>query len=177
MGSTFLTLLRSKIMKHIPYLLLMLLIAIFSFFIGASWQPNIKPPATGNLSDDNILNTHIYPEAETEVSTGDWGSISIYTNDQTETYGTQNMLTAVLEFLPGKQLQDPHQHAEEEFTYIVAGGGTWNLNGIESVIQAGDLLYAKPWDMHGIKNTTDKPLKFFVVKWNNKNVASPDKPE
>jgi mannose-6-phosphate isomerase-like protein (cupin superfamily) len=83
------------------------------------------------------------------------------------------MLTAVLEFLPGKQLQPPHQHAEEEFQYVIEGSGTWTLNGIESPITKGDMMYAKPWDIHGISNTSGDTLKFFVVKWLNKGVAEP----
>jgi mannose-6-phosphate isomerase-like protein (cupin superfamily) len=132
--------------------------------------------AAGNVwnswrSDD--IKSHIYTQAKARKSSGGWGSIYIYTNDSTSTYGTDNMLTAMLEFLPGKQLQPPHQHANEEFQYIIEGSGTWFLNGKETPIQKGDLMYAKPWDMHGISNTGKDTLRFFVVKWNNKGVAQP----
>jgi len=83
------------------------------------------------------------------------------------------MLTAVLEFLPGKQLQPPHRHTNEEFQYIIEGSGTWFLNGKETPILKGDLMYAKPWDMHGISNTSTDTLKFFVMKWINKGVTKP----
>jgi mannose-6-phosphate isomerase-like protein (cupin superfamily) len=137
---------------------------ILSFSAGSVWT---------KVSGDII--SHIYPRSEAKKSTGGWGSIWMYTNEETKTYGTESMLTAVLEFLPGKQLQPPHQHANEEFTYIIDGGGTWFLNGKESPIKKGDLMYAKPWDIHGISNTTSDTLKFFVVKWNNKGVKLPDK--
>ncbi len=81
----------------------------------------------------------------------------------------------MLEFLPEKQLQPPHEHAEEEFQHVISGSGTWTLNGKESPIKKGDLMYAKPWDMHGISNTSSDTLKFFVMKWVNKGVVKPVK--
>jgi mannose-6-phosphate isomerase-like protein (cupin superfamily) len=78
------------------------------------------------------------------------------------------MLTAELEFLPGKQLQPPHRHEQEEFQYVIEGSGTWHLNGQDIPLQKGDLMYAKPGDLHGIANTGKEPLRFLVVKWNSK---------
>ena len=54
---------------------------------------------------------------------------------------------------------------------VVEGRGTWSLNGRESPAKAGDIQYAAPWDMHGIKNTGRTPLRFVVWKWNSKGVA------
>lgn len=154
-------------MKILPLTLLVIATTTCAFFAGIFWQNNKNTIATSTPTEG--LSTQVYRQQDATKSSGDWGSILIYTNDQTETYGTQNMLTAVLEFLPGKQLQDPHQHSEEEFTYIIEGTGIWDLDGVESPVQPGDLLYARPGDMHGIKNTGADTLKFFVVKWHNKN--------
>lgn len=142
----------------------MLVTSVFSFAGGIIWAG--KKPA-----DD--IPSHIYTKEEAKKSTGNWGSIYMYTNDSVSTYGTESMLTAVLEFLPGKQLQPPHQHANEEFQYIIEGSGTWFLNGKETPIKKGDLMYAKPWDMHGISNTGKDTLRFFVMKWLNKAVKKP----
>src|SRR5688572_2725362 len=87
---------------------------VLSFSAGSIWT---------NASADDLV-SHIYGRSEVKKSTGGWGSIWMYTNEETKTYGTESMLTAVLEFLPGKQLQPPHQHTNEEFTYIIDGGGT-----------------------------------------------------
>ena len=151
-------------MKKHTVLLLMLATAILSFAGGRIWEARKKPD----------LESHIYKKSEARKSSGNWGSIYIYTSDSTSTYGTENMLTAQLEFLPGQRLQPPHQHANEEFQYVMEGSGTWFLNGIETPIHKGDLMYAKPWDMHGISNTGTDTLRFFVVKWNNKGVAKPE---
>ena len=104
------------------------------------------------------------------------GEIHLYTEDATPTFGTQSMLTASLTFLPGKQLQPPHQHADEEFKYVIEGEGTWSLNGNEQPLKAGDLMYTRPWDWHGIRNSSDKPLRFFVFKFRARGVPEPSKP-
>ena len=151
-------------MKKQSVLLLLLVTSVLSFAGGVFWKG--KRPSADIVS-------HIYKKGEVKKSTGSWGSIYMYTNDSTSTYGTESMLTAQLEFMPGKQLQPPHQHANEEFQYIIEGSGTWFLNGKETPIQKGDLMYAKPWDIHGISNTGTDTLKFFVVKWINKGMPKP----
>jgi len=151
-------------MKKHSVLVLILFTSILSFAGGIIWKEK-------HSSADIV--SHIYKRAEAKKSTGNWGSIYMYTNDSISTYGTQSMLTAVLEFLPGKQLQPPHQHANEEFQFIIDGSGTWFLNGKETPIQKGDLMYARPWDIHGISNTGTDTLKFFVMKWINKGVPEP----
>lgn len=82
--------------------------------------------------------------------------------------------TCVLE--PGQQIHPAHVHAEEEFLYVAKGEGTWNLNGKESAAHEGDLLYVKPWDLHGLLNTGKEKLTFLVVKWNGRQLPVPEKP-
>src|SRR5215211_3352381 len=130
-------------MKKKSVLIITLISSILSFAGGVLWSKK-------KLVD---IESHIYTKTQAKKSSGDWGSIYMYTNDSISTYGTESMLTAQLEFLPGKRLQPPHQHVNEEFQYIVEGSGVWTLNGKEIPIQKGDLMYAKPWDMHGIANT------------------------
>jgi mannose-6-phosphate isomerase-like protein (cupin superfamily) len=114
------------------------------------------------------LESHIFRESTARKSTGDWGFIRIYTPDVTMTQGTDSMLTAELEFLPGERLQPPHRHPEEEWQYVISGHGTWTLHDEEIPLQPGDLMYAKPGDLHGIANTSSEPLKFLVVKWRSR---------
>lgn len=115
----------------------------------------------------------ITKEGATELNE-DWGNLFIYSDEATaSTYGTKNTLTAIAEIKPGMEIHPPHQHTAEEFMYVLEGNGTWSLNGVESEAKSGDVMYAKPWDMHGISNTGDKTLKFFVIKWDNKGVDIP----
>ena len=151
-------------MKSLLLIATSLVTVALSFAAGASW---------GGKKSTADLESRIFQKSDARKSLGDWGSIHIYTSEETSTYGTDSMLTAELEFLPGKQLQPPHRHENEEFQYIIEGTGTWFLNGRETRIKPGDLMYAKPWDLHGISNTGTTPLRFFVMKWNNKGVEKP----
>jgi quercetin dioxygenase-like cupin family protein len=141
-------------------LLAVLLIAAASFTAGILWEQRQAQAAS--------LESRIIRKTDAKKSTGTWGSIETYTAEGTPTVGTNSMLVAELEFLPGKQLQPPHRHANEEFQYVISGRGTWHLNGQDLPLQAGDLMYAKPGDLHGIANTGTKPMRFLVVKWISK---------
>ena len=124
------------------------------------------------------LRTKVFTEDEVVKEELAWGTFTIYTpEDGTSTYGTENMLTAVAEIKPGMEIHPPHQHSAEEFLFVIEGEGTWSVEGEEFEAKAGDLLYAYPWDWHGITNTGETPLRFFVVKWDNKGVLRPVKAE
>ena len=105
----------------------------------------------------------------------DWGTL--YTYYQGESYGTRDGLAAVAVIKPGQEIHPPHEHAEEEYLMVTEGEGTWHLNGEDRPAKAGDMQYAAPWDIHGIKNTGTVPLRFVVWKWNNKGVALPAQPK
>ena len=147
-------------MKNPHLFLLLRLTGAVCFAAGVVAEKAVAPTAD--------LESRIYRKTDARKGGGDWGSIYTYTGEGTPTVGTDSVLTAELEFLPGKQLQPPHQHANEEFQYVIEGGGTWFLNGKETPIQRGDLMYAKPGDLHGISNTGTTPLRFFVFKWISK---------
>lgn len=105
----------------------------------------------------------------------DWGTL--YTYYEGESFGTQDGLTAVAVINPGQEIHPPHQHAEEEYLMVVEGEGTWHLLGEERPATAGDVLYASPWDVHGITNTGTEPLTFVVWKWNSRGIEPPAEPE
>jgi quercetin dioxygenase-like cupin family protein len=142
-------------------------LAAVSFASGVLWA---RMPAKAPLE------SRIFSLPEARTSQGEWGEIHLYTEDATPTHGTDSLLTASLTFLPGKQLQPPHQHADEEFQYVIEGEGTWSLNGKEQPLRAGDLMYTKPWDWHGIRNSGTAPLKFFVFKFRARGVPEPARP-
>jgi len=137
-------------------------LAAGSFFAGTLWAAKAEKP---------LLDSHIWSAADARAAKGEWGSISIYTEEGQPSAGASSVLTAELTFLPDKQLQPPHQHAEEEFQYVIEGSGTWSLNGKEIPLKAGDLMYSKPMDWHGIRNSGTAPLRFFVFKWKTRSDA------
>jgi mannose-6-phosphate isomerase-like protein (cupin superfamily) len=111
-------------------------------------------------------------EAQTEEF--EWGTLTSYFSDQT--FGTRDVLAAVAVINPGMQIHPPHEHAEEEFLMVLEGAGEWHLLGKDFPAKQGDMLYASPWDSHGIRNSGNVPLKFVVWKWNNKGLPLPERP-
>jgi quercetin dioxygenase-like cupin family protein len=83
-----------------------------------------------------------------------------------DTHGVSKMALSLFTLAPGQAPHPPHRHAEEELMILVEGAGTWHLNGTESPAHQGDVVYAAPWDMHGLRNTADRPLSYYVLKWN-----------
>ena len=117
----------------------------------------------------------ILSEQEATRQDNDWGTL--FTYDEGENYSAKDGLAAVAVIKPGMQIHPPHQHAEEEYVIITEGTGVWSMNGKERPARAGDMQYAAPWDMHGLRNTGSTPLRFFVWKWNGKGVAPMAKPQ
>jgi hypothetical protein len=86
------------------------------------------------------------------------------------------MIVLAVTLKPGQAPHPPHQHAEEEFMILAEGSGIWTLDGKETPARKGDVLYAAPWTLHGLKNSGDTPLTYYMVKWSNKGVPAPAKP-
>lgn len=122
----------------------------------------------------NPLSSAVVAAKEAKAENAGWGTF--YTYYQGETYGTQDLLNGVAVIKAGQEIHPPHRHAEEEFLMVTEGEGTWHLNGKDFPARKGDILYAAPWDVHGIKNTGKTALTFVVWKWNNKGVARPAQP-
>jgi mannose-6-phosphate isomerase-like protein (cupin superfamily) len=116
----------------------------------------------------------IRAQADARREDAAWGTL--YTYYEGETRGTRDGLAAVAVIRPGQEIHPPHQHAEEEYLMVVEGEGTWHLNGREQPAKSGDMQYAAPWDVHGIRNTGRAPLRFVVWKWNSKGVAPAQRP-
>jgi mannose-6-phosphate isomerase-like protein (cupin superfamily) len=78
------------------------------------------------------------------------------------------VLSGIGDLKAGTENHPPHTHVDEEFIYLAEGTGTWTLGDTQIPAKAGDTLYAEPNVLHGFKNTSDKPARFFVVKWRTK---------
>jgi quercetin dioxygenase-like cupin family protein len=79
-----------------------------------------------------------------------------------------DVLAGIGDIKAGAENHPPHTHADEEFLYLAEGAGTWTLGDKQIPAKAGDTLYAEPDVLHGFKNTSEKPARFFVVKWRTK---------
>jgi mannose-6-phosphate isomerase-like protein (cupin superfamily) len=123
--------------------------------------------AAGRRLDD--LPSAIVSRDAARRADASWGSL--YTYYEGASYGTTDALAAVAVIKPGREIHPPHRHAEEEYLMVIEGEGTWHLKGAERPARAGDMQYAAPWDVHGIRNTGRTPLRFVVWKWNAKGKA------
>ena len=60
-----------------------------------------------------------------------------------------------------------HTHTDdEEFYYIISGRGKVIDNGVEKIVESGDLIYTGSGSSHSLENLGDTKLKFlaFIVE-------------
>lgn len=63
---------------------------------------------------------------------------------------------------PGQQPHPPHQHPHAEFLFMTAGNVEWLIDGKRQPATAGDIVYAAPGVLHGMRNVGTVPAKYFV---------------
>ena len=139
-------------------------------FLTASLLLALSPSI---LAKDTIIDSAVITTETAITKTFDWGTLITYY--QGETTSTKDALSAIAIINPGMEIHPPHTHLEEEYLLILEGSGTWTLHEKDFVAKKGDMLFSKPWDLHGLKNTGTTPLKFAVFKWNSKIVQASDK--
>lgn len=126
-------------------------------------------------SEPPKIETGIKSIGDARLVEGDWGQFFIHFEG--ETYGTTDNFAGIATVKPGESVHPAHRHAEEEYLAILEGSGVWRLDGKEYPAKQGDVLFVEPWVWHGLVNTGDTPLTFFVVKWNAKGVEKVPEPE
>lgn len=105
---------------------------------------------------------------------GEWGEwLRHFRGD---THGAKDLVVLAVTLKSGQAPHPPHRHAEEEVMILTDGSGTWTVGDKETAARKGDVVYAAPWVLHGIKNTGDGPLTYYMVKWGGKGVPPPEKP-
>ena len=127
-----------------------------------------------NESQQRKIVTTVVPAVAAETQVFEWGRLITYYSG--ETWSSRDALTAVAIIHPGKQIHPPHVHSEEEYLMVLEGEATWIVKGEHFPASAGDVLYAAPWDEHGIENTGETQLRFVFFKWNPKPVEPMEPP-
>jgi quercetin dioxygenase-like cupin family protein len=153
---------------------LRLLTAIALVAAGFALARLLPPQAAAQAQTDKALASALIRVEDAVPTLGNWGEWRRYFRSQT--HGTKDMVVLVITLKPGQAPHPPHRHAEEEFMILAEGTGTWTLDGKEIAARKGDVVYAAPWTLHGLKNTGDAPLIYYMVKWNNKGVKAPERP-
>lgn len=59
----------------------------------------------------------------------------------------------------------PHQHVDSEIILIIEGESSLFLDGKNIKAKAGDLYLIASNQSHGISNISDKPCKYFAIRW------------
>ena len=65
---------------------------------------------------------------------------------------------------PGKGTHAPHEHAEDEFFFVLEGTAEFHLNGETTVRGPMTSFYCPTGSKHGIRNVGDTDLKYLVIK-------------
>src|SRR5262245_62088514 len=151
-----------------------ILAAIAIFAAGFAFAQLFPPQVTAQSPTEKPLASALIRGEDAAPTRGEWGEWRRYFRG--DTYGTRDMVVLVVTLKPNEAPHPPHQHAEEEFMILAEGVGTWTLDGKEIAAKKGDVVYAAPWTMHGLKNTGTTPMTYYMVKWNNKGVKAPAKP-
>jgi quercetin dioxygenase-like cupin family protein len=60
---------------------------------------------------------------------------------------------------------EPHTHLDSEMILVIEGDTEMTIAGQEYQGTAGDLYYIRSNEMHGIRNASDKPCKYFAFRW------------
>jgi uncharacterized cupin superfamily protein len=78
-----------------------------------------------------------------------------------EILGNDRVLVGHAQFEPGRGVHEVHRHPSAgEFVYVLAGSGSQlDENGEETLVRAGDVVYAPPGEWHGFRNTGEVPAE------------------
>jgi len=131
--------------------------------------------STPQDSKEKELAAALVRASDAAVVPGDWGHWLRYFRGDTR--GSRDLVVLAVTLKPGQAPHPAHQHAEEELMILATGSGEWHVDGKQFPAKGGDVVYAAPWIMHGIKNTGDGPLVYYMVKWSGKGVAPAVRPE
>jgi mannose-6-phosphate isomerase-like protein (cupin superfamily) len=151
---------------------LLLVAALIAAGFASAWL--VLPHVEGQAPIERSLKSGLVRVEDAVPTRGPWGEWRRYFRG--DTHGTRDMIVLAVTLKPGQAPHPPHQHAEEEFMILTEGTGTWTVEGKDFPARKGDVVYAAPWAVHGVKNTGRTPLTYYMVKWSNKGVKAPAKP-
>jgi quercetin dioxygenase-like cupin family protein len=160
--------------RNLPIMLTVILGVFGSFSIA--YAPDtfaVNKNDTDKVISGDSFKTHVIPQAKAAIDEGEGWIFYSYHND--ETFGTSQSLAGMAVIKPGVEIHPPHEHSDEEFLLVTQGSGEWSVEGEVFKANTGDMLYAAPWDEHGVKNTGEVDLIFVVFKWHSKGIAVPTK--
>lgn len=82
-----------------------------------------------------------------------------------ETAGTKTMQVGRFLLEPGAAPHPPHKHVDEELLIVTRGSGEIFVDGKTTPVRRGAVMFTDPNVEHSIKNTGERPLEFYWVKY------------
>lgn len=145
-----------------------------TFLLSACTQTNTEDTPTAQIAVNAAPESQIISESDIAVENAPWGDFLAYYTD--DTHALKPVLVGVARIDAGQQIHPPHRHADEEYLMVTKGQGIWTLNGVDSPAVAGDILFARAWDYHGVRAANNSPLEFVVFKYSGRGVEMPTDP-
>lgn len=137
------------------------LLKFFTMALSAAGSANqVLGAGTTGLWTDRLFTL----EAST-TTPASFGATTVYFEGRTPELNYLEAGSVLLN--PGQEPHPPHQHPEEEFMLIGEGHGQILVNGRNTPVGPGTLMYSEGNHLHGIKNTGEMPMRFYFVKWRN----------
>jgi mannose-6-phosphate isomerase-like protein (cupin superfamily) len=155
-------------MQRVIHCATALVLLITGVFLGQALS------AATQKTKEKELAAALVRASDAAVTTGDWGHWLRYFRG--DTHGSHDLVVLAVTLKPGQAPHPPHRHAEEELMFLATGSGVWQLDDKQLAAKAGDAVYAAPWTLHGVKNTGDEPLVYYMVKWSGKGVPAATRP-
>ena len=77
----------------------------------------------------------------------------------------KSLVVGTLNLYAGQEPHPPHQHPEEEIMIVTEGQGMILVDGKDRHVAPGAVMYSEGNKLHGVKNNTGKPMRFYYMKW------------
>ena len=130
--------------------------------LSASAQAS-SADATGSVAAGTqvLAHNHIFRASELPVKQTATGSSQQVLHGVLPTGEGIEMHNSVL--APGHEPHPPHQHPHAEFLFLTQGNVDWLIDGKREPAKGGDILYAAPGVLHGMRNVGTVPAGYFVL--------------
>jgi mannose-6-phosphate isomerase-like protein (cupin superfamily) len=119
--------------------------------------------AQGKRLPNTTVNRADVPENDAQDEGKVVGKASVLLNG--ETAGTRTMQVGRFLLNPGASPHAPHKHVEEELLLVTRGTGEILCDGKTYQVRPGAVMYCDPNVEHAIKNTGQRPVEFYWVKY------------
>jgi mannose-6-phosphate isomerase-like protein (cupin superfamily) len=128
------------------------ILGLFALAASASAKGTPKP-VPDSLTSFDTAKTQKHP----------FGELTVFCEGKTGQL--QSLVVGTLLLYPGQEPHPPHQHPEEEIMIMTEGEGMILVGGKNAPVSVGTVMYVEGNHLHGVKNTSSKPLRFYYMKW------------